>query len=61
MMPTTWREATRRSALRFTRHAAYLSPTQDYGFEYSDEDEAGESGSADVENMYYKAKGVSFL
>jgi COP9 signalosome complex subunit 2 len=30
---------------------------QDYGFEYSDEEEGGESGTADVENLYYKAKG----
>jgi len=29
---------------------------QDYGFDYSDGDEANESGSADVENLYYTAK-----
>lgn len=29
---------------------------QDYGFDYSDGDEGDEGGSADVENMYYKAK-----
>ncbi|KAG6883700.1 hypothetical protein C0992_008068, partial [Termitomyces sp. T32_za158] len=28
----------------------------DYGFDYSDNEDANESGSADVENMYYKAK-----
>ncbi|TFK41917.1 PCI domain-containing protein [Crucibulum laeve] len=32
------------------------SDDEDYGFDYSDNDEANESGSADVENMYYKAK-----
>ncbi|KAJ7292889.1 PCI domain-containing protein [Mycena rebaudengoi] len=32
------------------------SDDEDYGFAYSDEDEANESGSADVENLYYKAK-----
>ncbi|KAJ7116781.1 PCI domain-containing protein [Mycena crocata] len=32
------------------------SDDEDYGFDYSDGDEANESGSADVENMYYKAK-----
>lgn len=39
--------------------ADYLggSDNEDYGFDYSDGDEADESGSADVENMYYKAKG----
>ena len=30
--------------------------SQDYGFDYSDED-GNETGSADVENMYYTAKG----
>ncbi|KAF9075030.1 PCI domain-containing protein [Rhodocollybia butyracea] len=30
---------------------------ENYDFEYSDGDDAEESGSADVENMYYKAKG----
>lgn len=29
---------------------------QDYGFDYSDNDDAGDSGSADVENVYYTAK-----
>lgn len=32
------------------------SDDEDYGFDYSDGDEANESGSADVENLYYKAK-----
>ena len=32
---------------------------QDYGFDYSDNDEANESGSADVENLYYTAKCLS--
>ena len=32
---------------------------QDYGFDYSDNEDANESGSADVENMYYKAKCLS--
>ncbi|KIM88750.1 hypothetical protein PILCRDRAFT_2939 [Piloderma croceum F 1598] len=32
------------------------SEDEDYGFDYSDGDEANESGSADVENMYYTAK-----
>ncbi|KAJ7016849.1 PCI domain-containing protein [Mycena alexandri] len=32
------------------------SDDEDYGFDYSDNDDANESGSADVENMYYKAK-----
>jgi len=32
------------------------SEDEDYGFDYSDNDDAGESGSADVENMYYTAK-----
>jgi COP9 signalosome complex subunit 2 len=32
------------------------SDDEDYGFDYSDNDDAEESGSADVENMYYKAK-----
>jgi hypothetical protein len=31
---------------------------QDYGFEYSDDGGEEDSGSADVENMYYKAKGM---
>lgn len=29
---------------------------QDYGFDYSDDDEGNEAASADVENMYYTAK-----
>ncbi|KAF9029973.1 PCI-domain-containing protein [Hymenopellis radicata] len=33
------------------------SDEEDYGFDYSDGDEADDAGSADVENMYYKAKG----
>ncbi|KAI5998020.1 hypothetical protein EDD15DRAFT_2243085 [Pisolithus albus] len=32
------------------------SDDEDYGFDYSDNDEADDSGSADVENMYYTAK-----
>ncbi|EMD32533.1 hypothetical protein CERSUDRAFT_87861 [Gelatoporia subvermispora B] len=32
------------------------SEDEDYGFDYSDDDEANESGSADAENMYYTAK-----
>jgi COP9 signalosome complex subunit 2 len=32
------------------------SEDEDYGFDYSDGDEANQSGSADVENMYYTAK-----
>ncbi|KAH0837961.1 transcription factor MYC1 [Lanmaoa asiatica] len=32
------------------------SEDEDYGFDYSDNDEASETGSADVENMYYTAK-----
>ncbi|KAK0198778.1 PCI domain-containing protein [Armillaria mellea] len=32
------------------------SDDEDYGFDYSDGDDADESGSADVENLYYKAK-----
>ncbi|KAF7784196.1 hypothetical protein Agabi119p4_361 [Agaricus bisporus var. burnettii] len=33
------------------------SDDEDYGFDYSDNDEeANESGSVDIENMYYKAK-----
>lgn len=35
-----------------------LSLTQDYGFEYSDDDAGGEPSTADVENLYYKAKGL---
>ncbi|KAG9222344.1 hypothetical protein CCMSSC00406_0002679 [Pleurotus cornucopiae] len=33
------------------------SDDEDYAFDYSDNDDADESGNADVENMYYKAKG----
>lgn len=29
---------------------------QDYGFDYSDGDEAEEGGAPDLENMYYTAK-----
>jgi COP9 signalosome complex subunit 2 len=32
------------------------SDDEDYGFDYSDEGEAEEAGSADVENLYYTAK-----
>ncbi|KAF5392575.1 hypothetical protein D9757_002257 [Collybiopsis confluens] len=32
------------------------SDDEDYGFDYSDGEDAEESGSADVENLYYKAK-----
>ncbi|THH02349.1 hypothetical protein EW026_g501 [Hermanssonia centrifuga] len=32
------------------------SDDEDYGFDYSDEGEGNETGSADVENMYYTAK-----
>jgi COP9 signalosome complex subunit 2 len=32
--------------------------SQDYGFEYSDDDAGEEAGGADMENMYYKAKGT---
>ncbi|KAI0361120.1 PCI-domain-containing protein [Trametes cingulata] len=32
------------------------SDDEDYGFAYSDDDDADEAGSADVENMYYTAK-----
>lgn len=39
--------------------ADYLggSDNEDYGFDYSDGDDADDAGSADVENLYYKAKG----
>ncbi|KAL4251515.1 26S Proteasome and COP9 Signalosome Component [Abortiporus biennis] len=33
------------------------SEDEDYDFDYSDDDEANEPGSADVENLYYVAKG----
>ncbi|KAK7058616.1 hypothetical protein VNI00_002252 [Paramarasmius palmivorus] len=33
------------------------SGDEDYDFDYSDGDDAEESGSVDMENMYYKAKG----
>ena len=29
---------------------------KDYGFDYSDGDEADDSGTPDLENMYYSAK-----
>ncbi|KAI0964297.1 hypothetical protein AcW1_001149 [Taiwanofungus camphoratus] len=32
------------------------SDDEDYGFDYSDDEEGNETGSADVENMYYTAK-----
>ncbi|KIK70497.1 hypothetical protein GYMLUDRAFT_149392 [Collybiopsis luxurians FD-317 M1] len=32
------------------------SDDEDYGFDYSDGEDAEEAGSADVENLYYKAK-----
>ncbi|EDR15864.1 uncharacterized protein LACBIDRAFT_243353 [Laccaria bicolor S238N-H82] len=32
------------------------SEDEDYNFDYSDNEDANESGSVDVENMYYKAK-----
>jgi hypothetical protein len=38
-----------------------LPTLQDYGFDYSDNEDANESGSVDVENMYYKAKCASSL
>ena len=34
--------------------------SQDYDFNYSDGDEANESGSTDLENMYYTAKCSSY-
>ena len=36
--------------------ASHQSVSQDYGFAYSDDDDANEPESADVENMYYTAK-----
>ncbi|KDQ63032.1 hypothetical protein JAAARDRAFT_120393 [Jaapia argillacea MUCL 33604] len=32
------------------------SDDEDYGFEYDEDEEANESGSVDIENMYYQAK-----
>jgi len=37
------------------------SEDEDYGFDYSDGDEANQSGSADVDNMYYTAKCVFYF
>ena len=31
-------------------------PTKDYGFDYSDGDDASEGGAPDLENLYYIAK-----
>ncbi|OBZ68563.1 COP9 signalosome complex subunit 2 [Grifola frondosa] len=39
---------------RLLRHLG--SDDEDYGFDYSDDDEGNEAASADVENMYYTAK-----
>jgi hypothetical protein len=40
-----------------TLTVALIGQLQDYGFDYSDNDEdADESGSVDLENMYYVAK-----
>jgi COP9 signalosome complex subunit 2 len=36
------------------------SDDEDYGFDYSDGDDADDAGSADVENMYYTAKCALF-
>ena len=57
MMPITCKEATMRSILRqISVLVSLISLTsQDYGFDYSDDD-GNEAGSADVENMYYTAK-----
>ena len=37
-------------------HQPLLIDPQDYDFDYSDGEDAEESGNVDVENMYYKAK-----
>ncbi len=41
-------------------HIAHRLRSQDYNFDYSD-DEGNETGSADVENMYYTAKGEPYM
>ena len=39
------------------RYSDIENAFQDYGFDYSDDDdEANNAGSADVENLYYTAK-----
>ena len=56
MTQTIWQEATTRY---FSWRAVNLSPAdkgKDYGFDYEEGDDENESGSADVENMYYSAK-----
>ena len=38
------------------RTSSYRISTQDYNFDYSDDDQEDAAASADVENMYYMAK-----
>ena len=59
MMPSICKEAKTRYRLPFSFASSSRRYQQDYGFDYSDNDEANESGSADVENMYYTAKCAS--
>jgi len=58
MMPTICKEATTRSVFPHTcsPNPCLRVPSQDYGFDYSDNDEDNEAGGADLENMYYVAK-----
>jgi len=57
MMPIICKEVMTKYVFRFVRpYRPKRSTLQDYGFDYSDNEDANESGSVDVENMYYKAK-----
>lgn len=56
MMPSICKEATMRCAQTCIPQAIHNTRYQDYGFDYSDDDEGNDSGSVDVENLYYTAK-----
>lgn len=56
MMLTTCKEATMRYSLT-SPLPLYPNYLQDYGFDYSDDDQVNDdTGSVDLENMYYVAK-----
>jgi hypothetical protein len=56
MTPITCKEATTYAPFTGGNNTKLMAPEQDYGFEYSDDDQMQDGGSADVENQYYTAK-----
>ena len=55
-MPNTCKEATLRFVYHLATFGIFSNRAQDYQFDYSDGENGDDSGTVDVENMYYTAK-----